>query len=73
MIMQLVVGVLGTLLALLGCVSPEATRARGGGPGGDRGNRGEVIEMHAGSEPYHETPQLIGRVRPANDRQADRG
>ena len=58
--MKLAIGLLGTLFALLGCVSPEATRARGGGPGGDRGNRGEVVEMHAGSVPYYETPRLLG-------------
>lgn len=39
-----------------GCQSPEATRVRGGGPGADIGNRGPVVEMHAGSRPYHETP-----------------
>jgi len=46
-------------LLLLGCESPEVRRARGGGPGADLGYRGETIELHAGSEPYYETPQLI--------------
>ena len=46
-------------LLLLGCESPEVKRARGGGPGADLGYRGETIELHAGSEPYYRTPQLI--------------
>lgn len=50
---------LAAALFLLGCESPEVKRARGGGPGADLGHRGETVEMHAGSEPYHETPQLI--------------
>lgn len=58
--MKFGIGWLGALLVLLGCASPEATRARGGGPGGDIGNRGETVEMHAGADPYHKTPQLIG-------------
>jgi len=45
-----------TLGAAAGCRSPEATRVRGGGPGADIGNRTPVVEMHAGSRPYHETP-----------------
>jgi len=50
---------LSAALLLLGCESPEVKRARGGGPGADLGYRGQTIEMHAGSEPYYETPQLI--------------
>ncbi len=38
------------------CTSPEATRMRGGGPGADVGNTGPVVELHAGSEPYYQTP-----------------
>ena len=34
------------------CTSPEATRVRGGGQGGDPGNRSEVVEIHAGAQPY---------------------
>lgn len=48
-----------TLLAILllaACASPEAGRSRGGGPGADVKNRGNPVEMHAGAEPYHETP-----------------
>lgn len=46
----------GGLLLLTACASPEATRARGGGPGADVGNRAAPIEFHAGAEPYHQTP-----------------
>ena len=45
--------------ALAACVSPEATRTRGGGPGADLGNRTKVLEMHEGSLPSWETPQII--------------
>lgn len=58
--MKLTITLLGFLPVVLGCASPEASRTRGGGPGADGGNRGEVVEMHAGAEPYHRTPQLIG-------------
>jgi hypothetical protein len=50
---------LSAALLLLGCQSPEVKRSRGGGPGADLGYRGETVEMHAGSEPYYQTPQLI--------------
>ena len=42
-----------------GCDSPEATRSRGGGPGADPQNRPAVVEMHAGSRQYFDTPVLI--------------
>jgi hypothetical protein len=45
--------------ALVACDSPEATRTRGGGPGADVGNRVKVLEMHEGSRPFWETPQII--------------
>jgi hypothetical protein len=45
--------------ALAACVSPEATRTRGGGPGADVSNRTKVVEMHEGSQPFWETPQVI--------------
>ena len=45
----------GGLLAT--ACSPEATRARGGGPGGDIGNRSTVIDMHGRIDPYYETPR----------------
>jgi hypothetical protein len=41
---------------LTACSSPEATRTRGGGPGADVGNRGSPVELHAGAQPYHNTP-----------------
>ena len=44
--------------ALAGCTSPEATRQRGGGPGADVGNRGGV-ELHAGANPYANTPRVL--------------
>ena len=71
--MKLIAAALATLI-LAGCTSPEATRARGGGAGGDKGNRGEVVEMHAGAEPYHKTPRLIGgaETKQNDDRQANR-
>jgi hypothetical protein len=49
--------------SVIGCSSPEATRARGGGAGGDVGNRSRV-ELHGGSEVYYGTPVLIpGQAR----------
>ena len=45
--------------ALAACVSPEATRTGGGSPGADGGNRTKVVEMHEGSQPFWETPQII--------------
>ena len=50
--------------ALAGCVSPESTRTRGGGPGADVGNRTKVVEMHEGSRPYWKTPDRIGVEHP---------
>jgi hypothetical protein len=59
--------------ALAACVSPEATRTRGGGPGADVGNRGKVVEMHEGSQPFWKTPQIITAKHPPLEsaRQAD--
>jgi hypothetical protein len=42
----------------VGCVSPETTRVRGG-RGADVGNRPAVVKIHAGAEPFWETPRLI--------------
>lgn len=42
--------------ALAACASPEASRARAGGPGADIGNRGDVVRFHDGAEPYYDTP-----------------
>lgn len=44
------------LLALVACGSPEAGRARGGGPGADIGNRGKVMEIHGALNPFYKTP-----------------
>jgi hypothetical protein len=43
-------------LLLAACSSPEAARTRGGSLGADVGNRREPVELHAGAEPYHDTP-----------------
>jgi len=40
------------------CVSPEATRVRGGGAGADVGNRTADVQMHEGSVIYANTPCL---------------
>lgn len=45
------------LLALLtACSSPEAQRTRGNGPGADVRNWGNPVELHAGAQPYDNTP-----------------
>jgi hypothetical protein len=47
-------------IATAGCGSPEASRARGGGPGADIGNRpSNRVEMHEGSDPFWRTPHRI--------------
>jgi hypothetical protein len=56
---KVILTTLSAALLLLSCDSPEVKRTRGGGPGADLGHRGQTVEMHAGSEPYHGTPQLI--------------
>ncbi len=43
-------------LLLAACASPEAGRTRGGGRGADVNNRAQPVELHAGAEPFHETP-----------------
>jgi hypothetical protein len=52
-------GAAAAWVALGGCRSPEAGRARGGGPGADVGNRDPVVEMHEGSKMYYDTPCLM--------------
>ncbi len=47
-----------------GCVSPEATRTRGGGPGADVGNRAPIVKMHEGSDPFWKTPERISVNHP---------
>lgn len=47
-----------TILAaflLSACASPEADRPPGH-PGADIHNWGRPVEMHAGADPYHDTP-----------------
>jgi hypothetical protein len=59
------------LVAALGaCTSPEATRARAGGPGGDTGNHGHVVEMHEGSQPYWGARRLLSDEVTTPDRSA---
>jgi hypothetical protein len=55
--------IMGVLL-MLGCTSPEVTRARGGGPGADVGNRPETVRMHEGARPFENTPKLIPGTHP---------
>ena len=52
---------------LSACSSPETKRTRGGGPGADVGNRGAFINMHEGSRPFYQTPQLIPAKPPPLD------
>jgi hypothetical protein len=59
--------VLATIALALAACSPEARRARAGGPGGDVGNRGDVLKMHEGSQPYWRTPHVAGIRGPAID------
>ncbi len=64
-----------SLILLIACSSPEASRTRGGGPGADVGNRdGQNVLMHEGSDPFANTPKLIKTQNPplAPARQADR-
>jgi hypothetical protein len=56
--------------AALACQSPEAQRQRGGGVGGDVRNRAPVVEMHAGSRMYFETPCLLPEEECTGPRQA---
>jgi hypothetical protein len=48
-----------TALAAAGCVSPEASRTRGGGAGADVGNRPRDVKIHGGSNQYWRTPDRI--------------
>ncbi len=45
------------------CASPEAMRARGGGPGADPGNRGTRVQLHAGAKVYYKTPCRTAKVK----------
>jgi hypothetical protein len=46
---------------IAGCASPEAGRASGS-PGADVKNWGSPVELHAGAQPYHDTPCVTERV-----------
>ncbi|HJR66184.1 MAG TPA: hypothetical protein VJ802_07120 [Gemmatimonadaceae bacterium] len=51
---------LASVMVLASCDSPEADRVRGGGErGADVGNRNPIIETHAGSKMYYDTPCLM--------------
>jgi hypothetical protein len=56
-ILAFIVLLIGCIVAV-GCVSPEATRERGG-RGADVGNRPEVVKMHDGAEPFWKTPRFV--------------
>jgi hypothetical protein len=47
--------VLAMTALFLACASPEAGRPPGR-PGADVKNWGRPVELHAGAEPYHDTP-----------------
>jgi hypothetical protein len=51
------------LAAVAACVSPEASRARGGGAGADLGNHGAVVRVHAGNKIYYKTPCRTMKVK----------
>jgi hypothetical protein len=48
-------------VVLVACSSPEAGRAPGH-PGADVKNWGHPVELHAGAQPYHDTPCVTERV-----------
>jgi hypothetical protein len=50
-----------TTLLLLACGSPEAGRGPGH-PGADVKNWGRPVELHAGAQPYHNTPCVTDKV-----------
>jgi hypothetical protein len=51
---------LASVMILAACGSPEADRTRGGaGRGADVGNRNPVVQTHAGSKMYYDTPCLM--------------
>lgn len=49
-------------LIFTACSSPEAARTRGGGPGADVKNWGQPVEIHAGAQPYYQTPCVTDPV-----------
>ena len=50
-------------VAAAACASPEAMRARGGGPGADPGNHGTSVQIHAGAKVYYKTPCRTAKVK----------
>jgi len=47
---------IASLFLLSACSSPEASRTRGGGPGADVKNWRQPVELHAGAQPFSDTP-----------------
>ena len=58
------------LLVPAACRSPEGQRARGGHAGADVKNRDPVVQLHAGSRMYYETPCLLPEERCTAPQQA---
>ena len=54
----LALGLLVAAVLTAACSSPEATRARQGGPGGDIGNRRERVEIHGRTDPAYDVPSV---------------
>jgi hypothetical protein len=54
---------LALIAAALAACSPEATRARGGGPGADVGNRGAQVEIHGRVDPSFKEPSVGQAIR----------
>jgi hypothetical protein len=59
----LVLGLLALALLTAAC-SPEATRARSGGPGADVGNRNPIVELHGTTDMYYHTPRVGQPAQP---------
>ena len=54
------IGLVALVIVLVAaCSSPEATRAREGGPGADVGNRTASVTLHEGADPYYGTPTPV--------------
>jgi hypothetical protein len=49
------------VLLFAACASPEAGR-RPGHPGADVKNWGQPVELHAGAQPYYNTPCVTDKV-----------
>jgi hypothetical protein len=65
-----VVLALSAVIVAGACTSPEATRRRGGSAGADVRNRDRVVQMHAGSRMYYDTPCLMPDERCTGPQQA---